>query len=170
MIIWPCLRHLYFKQDHLDLVPGGPFAEAGQLGDVRFFDPAPPVPVVQVAAGLIGVPLADFTLLIHRDLPDLDRDGRDRGLLPPRPKFTGGTPADLAAGERRSPVGRMPSARVASVLVGGHLACWAVTGTAGLSAGWARRRRRLPTSTRAVMAGRSSRAGESSRPVTRRNC
>ncbi len=28
--------------------------------------------VVQVAAGLIGVPLGDLTLLIHRDLPDLD--------------------------------------------------------------------------------------------------
>src|SRR5437762_7534750 len=31
-----------------------------QLGDVRFFDPAPAVPAAQITAGLIGAALADL--------------------------------------------------------------------------------------------------------------
>ena len=65
------------------LVPGWAFAQqAGQLGDVRFFDPAPAVPAVQVSAGALGAALAGLTVLVDRDLPGLGRDGRDRGLLP----------------------------------------------------------------------------------------
>ena len=56
--------------------------------------------------------------------------------------------------------------------IGGDLAGSVMAGAAGLAAGAirVRRRRRLPTSTRAVTVGRSSRAGGSSSPVTRRNC
>jgi hypothetical protein len=65
------------------MVPGWPFAQqAGQLGDVRLFDPAPEVPAVQVPAGALGAPLAGLAALIDRDLPGAGRDGADRGLLP----------------------------------------------------------------------------------------
>ena len=61
-----------------ELIPGGAFAQqAGQLGDVRFFDPAPAVPAARVAARLIGPPLADLAAGIHGDLP-----GRRRQLPP----------------------------------------------------------------------------------------
>src|SRR5260370_28846027 len=68
----------------VELVSRGAFAQqAGQLGDVRFFDPAPPaVPAVQVAAGALGAPLADLAALIDGDLPGLGRDSGDRGALP----------------------------------------------------------------------------------------
>src|SRR5438132_777952 len=66
----------------VELVSRGAFAQqAGQLGDVRLFDPAPAVPAVQVAAGALGAPLADLAALIDGDLPGLGRDGGDRGPL-----------------------------------------------------------------------------------------
>jgi hypothetical protein len=70
----------------VELVPGWVFAQqAGQLGDVRFFDPAAAVSAAQVTARLIGAPLAGLAALINRDLPGLGRDGRDRGPSPARP-------------------------------------------------------------------------------------
>ena len=56
----------------LRLVPARAFAQQpGQLGDVRFFDPAPVVPAVPVSAGALGAALADLPALIDRDLPGL---------------------------------------------------------------------------------------------------
>ena len=64
------------------LVPSGALAQqAGQLGDVRFFDPAPAVGAFHVAARAIGAALADFTVGIDCDLPAPRRDGGDRGPL-----------------------------------------------------------------------------------------
>ena len=49
---------------------------------MRFFDPAPAVAAVQVAAGLAGAALTDLAAGIDRDLPGLGGDGADRGPLP----------------------------------------------------------------------------------------
>jgi len=43
--------------------------QPGQLGDVRFLDPAGPVPASGVAAGIIGAALADLAAMIDGDLP-----------------------------------------------------------------------------------------------------
>ena len=52
------------------LVPVRAFAQQpGQLGDVRFLDPAGPVTAVRVAAGIIGAALADLAAVIDGDLP-----------------------------------------------------------------------------------------------------
>ena len=52
------------------LVPGRSFAEQpGQLGDVRFLDPARPVRAARIGAGLIGAALADLAARVDRDLP-----------------------------------------------------------------------------------------------------
>ena len=65
------------------LVPGRAFAEQpGQLGDVRFLDPARPVRAGSVCAGVIGAALADLAAAIDRGLPGLLRDQPQRGLLP----------------------------------------------------------------------------------------
>ena len=67
----------------LQLVPARAFAQQpGQLGDVRFLDPAGPVTAFGVAAGIIGAALADLAAVIDRDLPRLLGDQPDRGLLP----------------------------------------------------------------------------------------
>jgi hypothetical protein len=51
-----------------ELVPGGPFAQqAGQLGDVRCFDPAPAVGAAPVAARLVGAALAGLAALVDGD-------------------------------------------------------------------------------------------------------
>jgi hypothetical protein len=71
--------------------------QAGQLGDVRFFDPAPAVPAATVAAGLIGAALADLAADIDRDLPGAGRDHRDRVPLPPAELPADGVD-DLVAG------------------------------------------------------------------------
>ena len=74
-----------------DAHPGGPavqlvavraFAQQpGQLGDVCFFDPAPPMPAGPVRAGGSGPALAHLAALIDGDLPGLLRDQPDRGPL-----------------------------------------------------------------------------------------
>ena len=71
---------------------GGPAAELitgraraqqpGQLGDVRFLDPARPVPAAGVLAGAIGAALADLAAVIERDLPRALGDQAQRGFLP----------------------------------------------------------------------------------------
>ena len=67
----------------LQLVPGRALAQQpGQLGDVRFFDPAGPVRAAGVAAGVIGAALADLAAAVDGDLPGLLRDQPQRGLLP----------------------------------------------------------------------------------------
>jgi hypothetical protein len=43
--------------------------QPGQLGDVRFFDPARPVRAARIGAGLIGAALADLAAAIDRGLP-----------------------------------------------------------------------------------------------------
>src|SRR5271165_3640648 len=56
--------------------------QPGQLGDVRFFDPARPVRAGQVRAGVIGAALADLPAAVDRGLPGLLRDQPQRRLLP----------------------------------------------------------------------------------------
>ena len=56
--------------------------QPGQLGDVRFFDPAGRGARSRVRAGVIGAALADLAAVIDRDLPRLLGDRPDRGLLP----------------------------------------------------------------------------------------
>jgi hypothetical protein len=56
--------------------------QAGQLGDVGFFDPAGAVPAGGVRAGAFAAPLADLAAVIDRDLPRLRRDQPQRCLLP----------------------------------------------------------------------------------------
>jgi len=52
------------------LVPASAVAQQpGQLGDVRFFDPARPVRAARIGAGLIGAALADLAAAIDRGLP-----------------------------------------------------------------------------------------------------
>ena len=54
------------------LVPGPALAQQpGQLGDVRFFDPAPAVGAAGVGAGVLGAALADLAAGIDGDLPGL---------------------------------------------------------------------------------------------------
>ena len=66
----------------VQLVPSRAFAQQpGQLGDVRFFDPAPRMPAGLVRAGTIGAALAHLAALIDGDLPGLLRDEPDRGAL-----------------------------------------------------------------------------------------
>jgi len=55
--------------------------QPGQLGDVRFFDPAPRMPAGPVRAGVTGPALAHLAALIDGDLPGLRRDQPDRGAL-----------------------------------------------------------------------------------------
>jgi len=67
----------------LQLVPGRPLAQQpGQLGDVRFLDPARPVRARLAAAGVIGAPLADLAAAVDGDLPGLLRNQPQRRLLP----------------------------------------------------------------------------------------
>jgi hypothetical protein len=55
----------YLLGPAVQLVPGRAAArQAGQLGDVRFFDPAPAVPAAQVSAAALGAALADLAALI----------------------------------------------------------------------------------------------------------
>jgi hypothetical protein len=56
--------------------------QSGQLGHVRFLDPAGPVIAFGVAAGIIGAALADLAAVIDGDLPRVLRDQPDGGLLP----------------------------------------------------------------------------------------
>ncbi len=80
----------HLRGPSFELIPGGIFAQqAGQLGDMRFFDPALAVPAAQVAARLISTPLADLTAGIDGDLPGCRRNGSDRG-----PLASAGFPAD----------------------------------------------------------------------------
>src|SRR5450755_2464079 len=65
------------------LVPARAAAQQpGQLGDVRFLDPARPVRAGSVAAGVIGAALADLAAAVDRDLPGLLRDQPQRCFLP----------------------------------------------------------------------------------------
>ena len=65
------------------LVRARAFAQQpGQLGHVRFLDPACAVPAAGVRARVLGTALADLAAVIDRDLPRLLRDQPDRGLLP----------------------------------------------------------------------------------------
>jgi hypothetical protein len=74
-----------------ELVPGRALAQqAGQLADVRFFDPAPAVPAARIGAGLTGAALTDLAALPQAaQLPTdptgepviYDRDGDPVGLL-----------------------------------------------------------------------------------------
>ena len=67
----------------VQLVPARAFAQQpGQLGDMRFLDPACAVPAAGVRARVIGAALADLAAVIDRDLPRLPGDQPDRGLLP----------------------------------------------------------------------------------------
>src|SRR5262249_61751307 len=67
----------------LQRVPAGSFAQQrGQLGDVRFLDPAPAVPAAGVRASLIRAAFADLAAVIDGDLPGILPDQPDRGLLP----------------------------------------------------------------------------------------
>ena len=70
---------------------------AGQLGDVRFFDPAAAVPAARVGAGALGAALADLAALIDGELPGSCRDGGDRGPLP-LAQFPADGVDDLVAG------------------------------------------------------------------------
>jgi hypothetical protein len=66
-----------------DLVAGRPFAEqAGQLGDVRFLDPAAAVRAVPITAGVAGSALADLAALIDGDLPGSLGHQLDRAAFP----------------------------------------------------------------------------------------
>jgi len=58
-----------------------PAQQPGQLGDVRFFDPAPRMPAGPVRAGGSGPAFAHLPALIDRDLPAFLRDEPDRGAL-----------------------------------------------------------------------------------------
>ncbi len=64
------------------LVPAPVPEQRGQLGDVRFLDPAPPVRAPGARAGAVGAALADLAAVIDGDLPRAGRDLRDRCLLP----------------------------------------------------------------------------------------
>src|SRR5712692_8686338 len=73
----------HFPGPAAGLVAAGAFAQQpGQLGDVRFLDPAGPVAALHVAAGLVGAALADLAFPVDGDLPSLLGDQPDRGLLP----------------------------------------------------------------------------------------
>ena len=71
------------RRPAVQLVPVRAFAQQpGQLGDVRFFGPAPSMRAGPVRAGGSGPALAYLPALIDRDLPGLRRDQPDRGPLP----------------------------------------------------------------------------------------
>ena len=75
-------RRAKTRIDSVQLVGARPFAQQpGQLGDVRFFHPAPRMPAGPVGAGGSGPALAHLSALIDRDLPGLLRDQPDRGAL-----------------------------------------------------------------------------------------
>ena len=79
---WP-VRGFALWRSAVWRVPGWAFAQqAGQLGDVRFFDPARPVRAGGVAAGAFGAALADLAAGADGDLPGLIRHQPQRGLLP----------------------------------------------------------------------------------------
>ena len=56
--------------------------QPGQLGDVRFLDPAGPVRAALIGAGVIGAALPDLAAAVDRGLPGLLRDQPQRRLLP----------------------------------------------------------------------------------------
>jgi MFS family permease len=56
--------------------------QPGQLGDVRFLDPARPVRAARIGAGVVGAALADLAAAIDRGLPGPLRDQPQRRLLP----------------------------------------------------------------------------------------
>ena len=56
--------------------------QPGQLGDVRFLDPAGPVAAPVVPAGRLGAALADLPPRVDRGFPRGARDQRQRDLLP----------------------------------------------------------------------------------------
>ena len=59
----------------LQLVPVRAFTQQpGQLGDVRFLDPAAAVPAAGARAGAVGAALADLAAVIDGDLPRLPGD------------------------------------------------------------------------------------------------
>jgi hypothetical protein len=67
----------------LQLVPARAGAQQpGQLGDVRFLDPARPVHAAVPRAGVIGAALADLAASVDRELPRLGRDQPQRCFLP----------------------------------------------------------------------------------------
>ena len=59
-----------------------PAQEAGQLGDVGFFDPAGPAPAPLVRAGFLCPALADLAAGVDRGFPGGFRDEGEGGLLP----------------------------------------------------------------------------------------
>ena len=64
------------------LVPAGAFAQQpGQLGHVRFFDPAPRVRAATVRAGVIGAAFPDLAVVADGDLPGVRGHGGDGGAL-----------------------------------------------------------------------------------------
>ena len=78
----PAGEDAHFLRPALELVPAGTFAQQpGQLGDVRFLDPAAAVRAAGVRAGIIGA-LADLAAAVDGDLPGFLRDQAQRRLLP----------------------------------------------------------------------------------------
>ena len=70
------------RRPAVQLVPARAFAQQpGQLGDVRFFDPAPRMPAGRSAQASAGPALAHLAALIDGDLPGLRRDEPDRVAL-----------------------------------------------------------------------------------------
>ena len=88
----------------LELVAAGSLAQQpGQLGDVRFLDPAGPVGAALVRAGPVSAALADLALAVDGDLPGGLGDRADRGLLP-RAQFPADGVGDLVAVPGGEPV------------------------------------------------------------------
>src|ERR1700722_9257203 len=88
----------------LELITGRAVAQQpGQLGDVRFLDPAPAVGAVPARAGTVSAALPDLALAVDGDLPGDLGDLADRGLLP-RAQFPADRVGDLVAVPGGKPV------------------------------------------------------------------
>ena len=87
----------------LELVAVRPFAQPGQLGDVRFLYPAGPVRAARVRAGAVGAALADLAPAVDRGLPGVPGDLADRRLLP-RGEFPADGVGELVAVPGGEPV------------------------------------------------------------------
>ncbi len=82
--------------------------QPGQLGDVRFLDPALAAGAARVPAGAAGAALADLAPAVDRGLPGGLGDLPDRGPLP-RAELPAGRAAAAAAPAQRAT--RPPSRR-----------------------------------------------------------
>jgi len=88
----------------LELVAAGHLTQQpGQLGDVRFLDPALPVRAAPVRAGAVGAALADLAPAVDRGQPGVLGDRADRGPLSRR-EFPADGVGDLVAVPGGEPV------------------------------------------------------------------